>query len=119
MALENNEDCSIHAKTYMIAYLVIKWFFIASRVVLILVGWISKSAIVFVLILCGLALWVLTTFGFYIAESIAFFSESNDCKVKANNLYVGLFIITAEACVVLSIVLFFGGWAGFVCTTGK
>ena len=114
-----DQNCSIDVQSYMVVYIVIKVVFLVLRLIFIFIGWVSKNTIVLIFTIISLVMWIVVTFGYYIAEVIVFFGKDNDCKLKANNLYVGSFFITIEAWLMSGILLLFGGWAGILFGTSK
>ena len=67
----------IDLQSYMVAYIAIKVAFLALRLIFIIVGWVSKNAIILVLSMIGLVLWIVIICGYYVAEVIVFLSKDN------------------------------------------
>ena len=115
----NNEDCSLNAKAYMIAYIIIKIFLFINRAFFLGLGWILRDAIGVLLIMLSFIIWMLILAIYYAVQLHSFFGENNNCKDKAPDLYTGMLVIAVEAWVIGSIIAAAGGWSGVGCFYSK
>ena len=110
-----NEDCSLNAKAYMIAYIIIKIFLFINRALFLGLGWILRDVIGALLIMLSFIIWMLILAIYYVVHLYSFYRGNNNCKDKAPSLYTGILVIAVEAWVIGSIIAAAGGWSGFGC----
>ena len=118
--LGKDQHCSIDAKSYLIAYIVVKVVLMLSRAFFIGLGCILGQCIGVILLVVGVLTWAVTIWVYYSVLLSAFFGDSNDCKDKAPELYNGMLVVVIEAWMIGTILAIFGvlaniGWiAGVV-----
>ena len=90
------ESWSIYAKSYLIAYVVLKYFFYFFRILGIYASMKLKKTYGALTITANFIFWFWTIYAYYITQANEFFKEENDWRSKAKNLYYGMLYVFIE-----------------------
>ena len=99
-----NQQCSIYARSYLIAYAAVKLFFFVIRGFCLWFAIKERNFAGAIFMVGSFIFWIVGMLSFYIAEANKFFKKENDCKEKASDLYYGMLFIFIEGCVTVALV---------------